>query len=39
MARIVRQTMIWQELEREMPPGLLEVKVFRAAAKLVWALR
>jgi hypothetical protein len=28
MARIVRQTMIWQELEREMPPGLLEVKVF-----------
>ena len=31
MARIIRQTMIWQEMERELPPGLEEVKVFLAA--------
>lgn len=28
MARFTRQTMLWQELERELPPGLQEVEVF-----------
>jgi hypothetical protein len=28
MARIIRQTTIWQEMKRELPPGLQEVKVF-----------
>ena len=31
MATIVRQTMIWQELEREMPPGLGELWEFLSA--------
>ena len=31
MATIVRQTTIWQELEREMPPGLGEVWEFLSA--------
>jgi hypothetical protein len=28
MATIIRQTKIWQELERELPPGLEEVREF-----------
>jgi hypothetical protein len=28
MARIIRQTTIWQQLERELPPGLEEVQEF-----------
>ena len=28
MATVIRQTMIWGELERELPPGLEEVAEF-----------
>ena len=44
MARIVRQSKVWHDLKRELPPGLQELQVFlwvlsEFDAALVWALR